>query len=389
MRLGAVLAAALFLLYPTSSPRCAQDESFTPLRDELRSWVIYLSSDDMKGRAIASPELEKAAQWIAQTYASIGLRPAVGEAGYFHEFTTKMGDTEIVQKNVIGVIGPDESRCHVLVSAHYDHIGVGSDLQHFNDPQAILLNAHPPHASEDHRPDDWIYNGADDNASGVAVMMGIAATLNRTDSLKAGACKVVFIAFTGEEVELFGSRKYARHPVFPLDEMVMNLNLEMVGHKEKLGTRALWMTSDRWTNFFDIMKRLGKERGWRVLGERLKKFNLWAHADSLSFLVMAAEGDETVYGVPAHTISTWGGETHYHEPGDEWASLDYKNMEGLTLFLSEVIRRVAASEITVQFVDEPVKAYGKSVSLKRFRAGCLYGAERDACPDPPGATPPE
>jgi len=362
------VAALLALFSQAGGPQCAQDEPSTPLRDELRSWVIYLSSDAMKGRAAGTPELENAARWIAQTYGSIGIRPALGEAGYFQEFTVQSGDKEQVQKNVIGFIGPDESRCHVLVSAHYDHIGVKQSYE---------------------RGDDRVYNGADDDASGVAAMMGIAATLNRTDAMKDGACKVVFAAFTDEEIELLGSKEYVRHPVFPLDEMVMNLNIEMVGHREKMGPRAVWMTSDRWTNFFDIMKRLGKERGWRILGEKFKKMNLWMQADSLNFVIMASEGDETFYGVPAHTVSTWGGEAHHHEADDEWESLDYKNMEGLTLLLSDVVRRVATSEFKVEFVDEPVKTLGNRVSLKRFHAGCLFGIHtKDACHGAPGPAPP-
>ena len=115
-------------------------------------------------------------------------------------------------KNVIGVlegVGPTKDET-IVVGGHYDHLGHGG-----------LLSGSLAPLSRD------IHNGADDNASGTAMVMELARRLaSRAEPLPR---RVVFIAFSGEEKGLLGSRYYASHPLFPLDKTVMMVNFDMVG----------------------------------------------------------------------------------------------------------------------------------------------------------------
>jgi hypothetical protein len=111
--------------------------------------------------------------------------------------------------NVVGVLpGSDPALKSetVIVGAHYDHIG--------------YMKQHAPGAR-------YIFNGADDNASGTCALLEVAAALGGLPSSPRRT--VLCIAFSGEEKGLFGSEFYARHPLFPLKSTVAMLNMDMVG----------------------------------------------------------------------------------------------------------------------------------------------------------------
>ncbi len=94
----------------------------------------------------------------------------------------------------------------VVIGAHYDHVGY----------------------IKDHKPGvDYIYNGADDNASGTCALMAIARAFGGLSQKPKRS--VLFIAFAGEEKGLFGSRAYTENPLFPLEKTVAMLNFDMVG----------------------------------------------------------------------------------------------------------------------------------------------------------------
>jgi hypothetical protein len=126
-------------------------------------------------------------------------------------------------KNVVGVIegsGP-LARQTVIIGAHYDHLGYG-------DPGSLAVSKNPA-----------IHHGADDNGSGTTVLMELARRFGRAGSPPAR--RLVFIAFSGEEMGLLGSEYYCRHPLFPLADTVAMINMDMVGRlrPEPGGLRAL------------------------------------------------------------------------------------------------------------------------------------------------------
>lgn len=115
--------------------------------------------------------------------------------------------------NVLGQINNGKEQT-IVIGAHYDHLGYGE--------QGSLYTGEPA-----------IHNGADDNASGVAVMIELARTLAK-DTLKGN--NYVFIAFSGEELGLYGSNYFAKNPLFPLEQCNYMLNMDMVGRLDSSGS---------------------------------------------------------------------------------------------------------------------------------------------------------
>ena len=174
---------------------------------DIRTHVEYLAADELAGRHAESEEARVAARYVATHFREFGLRPlrqgegkGEGLEGYFLPI-----DDEKVAPNVVGVL-PGTGPGYVVVGAHYDHLA-------------------PRKKGEDR-----IFNGADDNASGVAAVLEIAQAAG-TRQKKPGAT-LVFIAFTAEERGLRGSRHFVAHPPFPLEEIVGVVNLDMISRGE-------------------------------------------------------------------------------------------------------------------------------------------------------------
>ena len=128
-----------------------------------------------------------------------------GNGQHFH-ISTEIMEDERTGHNVIGAIDNGQPNT-VVIGAHYDHLGYGE--------QGSLYTGEPA-----------IHNGADDNASGVAELIELARTLSR-DTLTDN--NYVFIAFSGEELGLYGSGYFTKNPLFPLDHCTYMLNMDMVG----------------------------------------------------------------------------------------------------------------------------------------------------------------
>ena len=179
--------------------------------DKMMEAVKFLASDDLKGRGIGTSELDKAADYIAKKFEEYGLKPGSDNGTFFQEWSQDVLDKKNIRlKNVIGIIpgiNPDLSEA-VIISAHYDHLGLGWPS--------------PKKGNE-----GKIHNGADDNASGVAVMLELAKSLGKTHK---PARTIIFIAFTAEEAGLVGSRYFAsNYKKYPVNKIFAVLNLDTVG----------------------------------------------------------------------------------------------------------------------------------------------------------------
>jgi Peptidase family M28/PDZ domain len=178
--------------------------------------IRYLSSDRLQGRMTGSPGADSAAEYLARRFHQVGLQPAA--VGWFQSFTVAR-DVPAAQhahvgglrgKNVIGLLpgrDPVLRNETVIVGAHYDHLGLGG------------------FGSLDPDSTGKVHNGADDNASGAAMLIQIASRL--ADARPART--VVFIGFSGEELGLLGSAHYVREPIYPLAKTIAMINLDMVG----------------------------------------------------------------------------------------------------------------------------------------------------------------
>jgi hypothetical protein len=173
--------------------------------ERLMSTVTTLADPKWEGRAAGSPGGLAARAWVTERFKAIGLQPVSG--AYVHPFTysrmTMSGKQDGAGANVLGLcIGTDAKLPYFVVSAHYDHVGVR---------------------------DGQIYPGADDNASGVAVILELAAYCQKTPLRHS----IVFAAFDAEERGLQGARAFLVKPPVPQDRIALNINLDMVSRSDK------------------------------------------------------------------------------------------------------------------------------------------------------------
>jgi hypothetical protein len=160
---------------------------------QLLEDVKTLAADDMEGRKTGTAGNARARAYIVARFKASGIQP-FGQ-GYTREFPS--GDGKGV--NVIGrVAGSRQPARHIVVSAHYDHLGLGGGR---------------------------IFNGADDNASGTAALFA----LGKYFGAHAPRHTVIFAAFDAEEGSLSGSRAFVRAPPVPLSTIVIDLNADMIG----------------------------------------------------------------------------------------------------------------------------------------------------------------
>jgi hypothetical protein len=200
----------------------------------LKGHVETLASPEYEGRGIGTKGIDRAAEYLVARFKEIGLAPGAADGGYLQRFeTTRTPDGKpATLANVVGLIpgsDPAWKGQSVLLSAHYDHIGLG-----WPDPRK--------------GDEGKLHPGADDNASGVAVLLEVARALVAGGG---GRRTVVVVAFTGEDAGLIGSRHYVEHPVLPKEGIRAILNIDSVG---RLGTGTLGVlgsgTATEWSHVF-------------------------------------------------------------------------------------------------------------------------------------------
>jgi hypothetical protein len=298
-------------------------------RVAIEAKVRALAADSFLGRFTGSDGGDRAASWIARQLAAAEIEPAgtdgflqwmplawrINSAGRTPRLIRSFGDLSQVPResrdsaaNVVGVIrGSDPLYRHqaVLLAAHYDHLGVRRHR---------LSN-------------DSIYNGADDNASGVVAMLEIGKALAKGPPLRR---TVVFLYTTGEEVGLLGAKWYVDHPSVPLDSTVAMLGLDMIGRPDSIagGMGVAWLT--------------GFERS--TLGELLTSEGISIVPDPRPSLRFFERSDNIVFaqkGVPSHTLSSFSLHSDYHQPSDEAGCIDYDHMVEVVLSGVRAVRVLA------------------------------------------------
>jgi len=251
-------------------------------------------------------------------------------------FSIKLGelkDRTAKVKNVVGMLRGSDStlkETYVVLSAHYDHIGVG-----------------PQNAA-----DDDIFNGANDDASGTASVITIASALSSLETRPKRS--IVFVTFYGEEFGMVGSRFYAAHPLVPLNKTVAAINLEQVGRTDDSeGPRvsAATVTGFDFSDVGGILRKAGESVGVEVTKHPRFSDQYFSASDNLS-LAKA--------GIPAHTISVAYMFPDYHAPDDEWEKLDYDNM-------AKVDRMAALGLLTIANNPTPPRWDDLNIKTKPYR----------------------
>ncbi|HEX7177673.1 MAG TPA: M28 family peptidase [Pyrinomonadaceae bacterium] len=270
--------------------------------DSLRGHLSFIASDLLEGRDTPSRGLDIAAEYVAAQFRRAGLEPA-GDDGYFQTATFALRsapDTPIKSRNVVGLLrgsDPVLKDTYVMLSAHYDHVGVREQ-------------AEGP---------DKIFNGANDDASGAVTVIELAGALAQLRPRPRRS--ILFVAFTGEEKGLQGSRFYGRHPLVPLEKTVAQVNLEHMGRtddSEGPQVGAFGVTGFDYSSVGATLQRASEAGGVRVYKHPTNSDAFFRRSDN------AALAD---LGVPAHTVSVSYIFPDYHGAGDHWEKIDYANME--------------------------------------------------------------
>lgn len=285
--------------------------------NSLRGHLSFLASDLLEGRGTPSRGLDLAAEYIAAQFRRAGLEPAGGD-GYFQTTTMPARGTDAPQKvrNVVGLLrgsDPALKDTYVLVSAHYDHLGMNPSLE-----------------------GDQIYNGANDDGSGTVSVIELASAIAAMKEWPKRS--IVFMAFYGEERGLLGSTYYGKNPIFPLAKTVAAVNLEHMGRTDDTeGERKgeMVMTGFDYSEVGPLFEEAGKLAGVKVGKHPRNSDAFFGASDNLALARV---------GIPSHTLCTSFIFPDYHKVGDHWDKVDYDN-------LAKVLRGVALGLLTL--ADSP------------------------------------
>jgi hypothetical protein len=287
--------------------------------DEVRRIVGGLAADSMEGRRTGTPGSSRAARFLAERMRSYGLEPG-GDSSYFQTVHYQMSSgpegemlrlrgagsadsapaREVTDYNVIGLVRGSDPQMRdqaVVLGAHYDHLGIGKPVA-----------------------GDSIYNGADDDASGVAVVLTAAQVLAKAPPKRS----VIFLLTSGEEFGVLGTQWYLTRPTFPLGRTIADLQVEMVGRPDSLagGVGKLWLTGyERST-----MGESFTQAGLPIVADPRPDFRFFERSDNIVFALR---------GIPAHTLSSFSLHPDYHQPSDEVERIDFAH---LTLVADVVVR---------------------------------------------------
>lgn len=309
-----ILFIALSLLVPSIS---AQDLA---IENSLKQHVSILSSDSLSGRGFGFPEKALAIDYIIGQYSSAGFIPL--DKDYIQSFESNSGLTLVEGKNIIGIIegsDPVLKDEYILLGAHYDHLG----WKKVNGKKVV-------------------YNGADDNASGVASIIETGKLLlAKKSELKRS---IIIAAFDGEEAGLLGSRAFVQDSVIYPSKIKTVFSLDMVGMADKNNGVEL--------NGIKSIKD-GESFAKQVIQNKsvpLKKTknSIEMQTDTWYFGII---------GIPAIHIFT-GTVSPYHKPEDDSNLLDYQGMSSIVDLTCDLVSDLANRD--------------KIEANRRFMNHCIY-----------------
>lgn len=257
----------------------------------------FLASDALHGRGSGTRDEWIAAVYIGSQLRQFGVEPAGdraagGQRGYVQAVPPGPG-AKAGTCNVLGVLEGSDAKLAgevLLLSAHMDHLGTAEG-----------------------KGGDAIFNGADDDASGVTAVLELARVLGAGPR---PLRTVYFACFGSEETGGAGARFFLDHPPVPLARMIANLEFEMIGRPDAAVPKdTLWLTGWDRSN---LGPELAKQ-GARLVEDPHPKEDFFARSDNIALARR---------GVVAQTVSSFGLHRQYHKPDDDLAHLDVGHMTG-------------------------------------------------------------
>ncbi|PXY43948.1 M20/M25/M40 family metallo-hydrolase [Flavobacterium hydrophilum] len=269
-------------------------------QNDVSDFLKYLSSDELEGRETGTPGIEKAAVFLEDFFKKNNVKP------YFSTYRDTLTNFKAPAYNILGWLegtDPELKKEFVVLSAHYDHIGLLKNKQ-----------------------GDVINNGANDDASGVTVVAEMAKYFAKTKSNKRS---MLFVFFAGEEKGLLGSKSLVQKLKKNDFNLYAQLNIEMVGVPMKRDYLAYITGFDK----SNMAERINQYTGKNTIGFLPKEaeYELFYRSDNYSFY--------DVFKKPCQSISTFDFENFdfYHHPSDEFQVM---NIPHITKFIQEFLPAV-------------------------------------------------
>ncbi|MDA8874122.1 M28 family peptidase [Winogradskyella sp.] len=287
----------------------------TTYKNEIKDDVAYLANDKLEGRQTGTEGEKIAADYLVNRFQNIGLEPK-GSDGYIQsysfkpktdphkevEFTTN-ADSTITGRNVIGYIN-NNAKTTIVIGAHYDHLGYGGEGSLYREK------------------DKAIHNGADDNTSGVAVLLDIATRLkikNEQSKIK-DKNNYLFMAFSGEEMGLLGSNYFSKNPTIDAKSMNYMINMDMIGRMKADSTLVVYGVGT--SPMFKQTLKANNEKFKLIQNE-----SGVGPSDHTSFYLI---------DIPVLHFFT-GQHEDYHKPSDDSEKLNYDGMNLISDYIFDII----------------------------------------------------
>ena len=295
----------LIISFLLSIYSCSNSATSVSIQDD----VAFLASDELEGRQTGTEGEKKALAYISKRFEELGLT-GKGTNGYVQPFSFKPktnpheevkfdvnGDGTITGNNVIGYFD-NKAENIVIIGAHYDHLGYGGEGSLFRD----TIKA--------------VHNGADDNASGVALLLNLAKKLKDKNTKN----NYLFMAFSGEEMGLLGSNYFVKNPTIDIKKVSYMINMDMVGRMKKDSSLAVYGTGTS-----PIFKQ--------VLKAHNNDFKLIQNESGVG------PSDHTSFylaDIPVLHFFT-GQHSDYHRPSDDIETLNYEGMAKISNYIFDII----------------------------------------------------
>lgn len=276
--------------------------------DDLKTHLFTIASDEMEGRDTGSQGQKKAGKYMISEYKKLGIKHSEKMNDYYQKvpkesLNSRKGPLPDSENILAFIEGTEKSNEIVVISAHYDHVGKNKE--------------------------GVIYNGADDDGSGTVALMEIAEAFQI--SKKNGHApkrSILILHVTGEEHGLLGSKYYTENPIFPLNNTIVDLNIDMIGRsdQENIGKDYVYVigsemlsselkkiieTANKSTNNLELNYRYDDPNDPQRLYYRSDHYNFAKHNIPVAFFFDGIHED-------------------YHKPTDDPEKIDYELLKKRT-----------------------------------------------------------
>ena len=286
----------------------------------LKSHLTIVASDEMEGRETGSKGQKKAGQYLIEQYQKNDIPFPKGAPNYYQnipaaylnaKYNEKLPDSENIWAFIEGSEKPNEI---VVVSAHYDHVGMK---------------------------DGEIYNGADDDGSGTVALVEIAKAFEKAKKEGHGPKRSILILHvTGEEHGLHGSRYYSEHPLFPLANTVVDINIDMIGRRDEFYPNTNnyiyligsdYLSTDLYTVCEEANKKYVNLKIDYKYNDRSDPNRFYYRSDHYNF---------AKNGIPSVFLFN-GTHADYHKPTDEISKIEFDGLAKRTQLAFSIAWEIA------------------------------------------------